>query len=172
MPTYYAVYSTSDGKLNSIGTKVVTPLPEGFAFVALDHNLDAETEYWDETTRTVKPFYVQEYVDARNQARVLKLKRPVTNQDIIDAQMPYLSKFQFMQLFTLAELGKLLSLESADVPDDVKVNGRIAQMAFQIADYITLTNPLIAATVQSFETYGLLDPGRAAQILAGQLPQQ
>ena len=51
-----------------------------------------------------------------------------------------------------------------------KAQMRTVQMNFQLADDIMLTDPILIAGVEFLQSVGVIGTGRAAQILAGQIP--
>ena len=75
-----------------------------------------------------------------------------------------LNKIDFLRLFTNEELGGLL--QAAKVSAAVEVyQYKLAQ-----AEVVRLSDPDIQAGIPALEASGLLGPGRAAQILAGEAP--
>lgn len=82
-----------------------------------------------------------------------------------------LSKFGFRLLFTLTERIALDNYAAnQSLTDQQKAILATLRYDFQIADDINLNHPLTIQGVNLLEQYGLLGTGRAAQILAGQLP--
>ena len=74
------------------------------------------------------------------------------------------NKIDFLRLFTNEELGGLL--QAAKVSAAVEVyQYKLAQ-----AEVVRLSDPDIQAGIPALEASGLLGPGRAAQILAGEAP--
>jgi len=69
------------------------------------------------------------------------------------------SKYQFLTLFTQTELGAILNSTDAGVKNFV--------FMFQAAEEIDTTDPNTVAGVNMLESLGLIEAGRAAQILTG-----
>ncbi|MBV5335808.1 hypothetical protein JZU48_02030 [bacterium] len=75
-----------------------------------------------------------------------------------------LNKIDFLRLFTNEELGGLLQA--------AKVSAAVAVYQYKLdqAEVVRLSDPDIQAGIPALEASGLLGPGRAAQILAGEAP--
>jgi hypothetical protein len=77
---------------------------------------------------------------------------------------PELDKIDFLRLFTDAEIASLL--EAAKTVPAVAVY----QYKLSQASVVRLDDPDITSGIPALEAYGLLAPGRAAQILRNQAP--
>lgn len=77
---------------------------------------------------------------------------------------PSLNKIDFLRLFTDAELAGLL-VAATQYPQVAVYQYKLDQ-----APSVRLTDPDILAGLPALEALGLLGPGRAAQILAGEAP--
>lgn len=77
---------------------------------------------------------------------------------------PSLNKIDFLRLFTDAELAGLL-VAATQYPQVAVYQYKLDQ-----APSVRLNDPDILAGLPALEALGLLGPGRAAQILAGQAP--
>jgi hypothetical protein len=89
---------------------------------------------------------------------------PFTPEPPPPAPVDALNKIDFLRLFTNAELGGLLQA--------AKVSPAVAVYQYKLdqADIVRLSDPDIQSGIPSLEAAGLLGPGRAAQILAGEAP--
>jgi len=99
----------------------------------------------------------------------------VISQVIADTPAPValveLTKFQFRSLFTFAERVEIDDFaNNTNLTTDQKRQLKTLQYDLSIAESINLQDPLTIQGVQLLETLGLIAPGRASQVLAGQNP--
>ena len=89
---------------------------------------------------------------------------PFTPEPPPPAPVDQMDKIDFLRLFTNAELAGLLQA--------AKVSGAVEVYQYKLAqaDVVRLSDPDIQSGIPSLEASGLLGPGRAAQILAGEAP--
>ena len=89
---------------------------------------------------------------------------PVTPPAPEPPPVDQLNKIDFLRLFTNEELGGLLQA--------AKVSAAVAVYQYKLdqAEVVRLSDPDIQAGIPALEASGLLGPGRAAQILAGEAP--
>jgi hypothetical protein len=170
--TWYAVYSKSDGTLLSTGEVLPDTLPDDRTSVEISEPQQLN-QVWDKATHQfvlAATNYTQTYTDVFGAVKTLVKSTPITNQDVFNAQMPNFSKLQFRKLFTLAELFVLDGVEYSAASDQIKQTMRTINKNFDAAQYISVVDPLTIQGVNSFEQLGLIAVGRAAQILAGQIP--
>lgn len=84
--------------------------------------------------------------------------------EVIEAAIPVLraplSKIDFMSLFTAAELAGIYSAAKTIVQIEIWLD------KFKLADNIDLHDARTVAGIKALTTAGLLDKGRAAEILA------
>ncbi|WP_173086443.1 hypothetical protein [Fundidesulfovibrio magnetotacticus] len=81
-----------------------------------------------------------------------------------DSGLARMSKLDFLDLFTQAELEALKGLE-ASVPSVA-----VFWEKYRAAEYMNLTDPRTVASIRALETAGLIAAGRADRILAGEEP--
>jgi hypothetical protein len=89
---------------------------------------------------------------------------PFTPDPPPPAPVDQMDKIDFLRLFTNAELAGLLQA--------AKVSGAVEVYQYKLAqaDIVRLSDPDIQSGIPALEASGLLGPGRAAQILAGEAP--
>lgn len=167
---WYAIFKSADGELVSVGT-VLDPaqVPADCAFTVLAGQPEPG-QAWNPVTHSFVSLYTVEYIDAAGIVRKIQLDHEPTEQDIYNAQFPYMSKLQLRKLFTLEERMALDNIEASAADAQVKALINTIKQDFAVADFISLQDPLTVQAIGTLETYGLLAAGRAAQILAGVLP--
>lgn len=134
---WYAVHETGSGRLVSIGTVLTQPLPPGLSAVPLGPAFDPSGQMWDVDQRQFVP-------------------APVVP--------PVLDKRAFWQRFSATEREDILAAPTTLTG----VNRRRAAAAVEYLRQLStvdLADPEVRASVQQFESLGLLAPGRAAQAL-------
>ena len=89
---------------------------------------------------------------------------PFTPEPPPPAPVDQMDKIDFLRLFTNAELAGLLQA--------AKVSGAVEVYQYKLAqaEIVRLSDPDIQSGIPALEASGLLGPGRAAQILAGEAP--
>jgi hypothetical protein len=82
-----------------------------------------------------------------------------------------ITKFQFRQLFTLAERVGIDNVQSnPNIPANYKAILLTMAKDMELSAEVQLTNPNTIAGVQMLEQLGLIGVGRAAQVLANRVP--
>lgn len=167
---WYAVYRESDGELLSLATAVNSgEVPEGLAFATLDHK-PTEDEIWDASLRQYVATYAKEYTDVYGRTQKLRMNRPVTEQDVFDAQFPNFTKLQFRRLLKLDERVAFDNFDASVADEQTKAIVRSIKQDFAAAEYISLVDPLTVEAIGLFVQLGVITPERAAEILNGRIP--
>lgn len=166
------IYSKSDGKIHSIGNVDLSSLPDEYGATIIQEWPDFTKQPWDPTTYelTPEPSYSLEVTDVFGEKHVVPLDHQPTDQDTFDALHPNFTKLQFRRLLTLSERIVLDGIETSAAPENVKATVHTIKEDFAAAQYISLEDPITVQAINAFEQMGLIATGRAAQILAGQIP--
>lgn len=76
------------------------------------------------------------------------------------------TRTDFRALFTLDELIACDNYELQPLPDLAKAQMRTIVKSFELSDRIDVDNPQVIQAMGAIESFGLIAPGRAAEILA------
>lgn len=116
------------------------------------------------------PAYTVQFTDPFGVVRTLASDDPITEQQVFNALYPNITRLQFRRLFTLNERIALDGIEASAAPDLTKATVRTLKEDFASAQFISLEDPLTVQAINAFAQMGLINSGRVAQILAGQIP--
>ena len=131
--TFYAVYVSNTGALQSVGDTLANPLPPGLAAVTLAAPPDVTKVEWDAPSRSFVP---------------------------LAADGPLLTRYQFLGLFTDAELEAIIAAAATQAAISLYLE------KLKLVESVNLSDPATIAGVNGLAAAGLITGARAATILA------